>query len=284
MWPLAMIPRTAEARISQAEFTRQRGDVDSVQDRTGEGGAAQTWGQGRADRHENEGGKEYPGGGGEGSGRTMEEISDERCSSKNGSGRDLPDGNRIEQLLRSEPAAPFDKFRAEKGEQHVSAAKKHRAYFYEGGENGAKPDGGCDGHATGRFRAKRDHGARRGLAGGLRAREQVSYPGESAARDQHKQGMHRHQCQRGCDRPYQRQPAAANRSAGKIPQRLQNHGNYHRFDAVEQAGGHWHCAETNIDPGQQANTECGRQNEAASGDDEARPPRAAMADVDHQLG
>ena len=79
----------------------------------------------------------------------MKEISDEGCSGENGSGRDLPNGNRIEQLLRSEPAAPFDKFRAEKGEQHVSAAKKHRAYFHEGGENGANPDSGCDSHATG---------------------------------------------------------------------------------------------------------------------------------------
>ena len=68
------------------------------------------------------------------------------------------------------------------------------------------------------------------------------------------------------------------------PQRLHDHGDDHRLDAVEQPGGLGPVAEPHVGPGEGQDDQRRRGDEAGPGDQQPRPAGTVPADVDGHLG
>ena len=80
-----------------------------------------------------------------------------------------------------------------------------------------------------------------------------------------------------------RQHPALDRRAAESPERLQNHGNHHRLDAVKQRRNGRQMPKAHIRPGDDSHQDGRWRNKARAADDEARPPGAQIADVNGEF-
>ena len=78
-------------------------------------------------------------------GTAAQDVADEGGGGEQRAGRDLPDGDRVEQLRLGQPAEPLDEVGPQEGDQHVAGAVEHRADLEEGPEEAGERerDGGA---------------------------------------------------------------------------------------------------------------------------------------------
>ena len=104
----------------------QRGYVDAVQKRAGNGRATQPGHERTADRDEEKCGKKYAERCDSSAGWARQKLADERRRGENRSWRELPDGDGVEQLAFGQPLPTINQVCPQKGQQHVSAAEENR--------------------------------------------------------------------------------------------------------------------------------------------------------------
>lgn len=106
-------------------------NIDTVEDAAQDFGLAHARDEWVCDGDKHKGGEKNTDRGNDRAGDAAENITDECGGRKNGTGRDLTNRDRVEQLLFSEPTEVLDKFVVKKGEQDVTAAVKNGPNFEE---------------------------------------------------------------------------------------------------------------------------------------------------------
>ena len=114
---------------SHSRHQSERRSVHTIQQAAHPGRISNLWNEWIRYRHKNEGWEENPKRGEQCTGCPAKDIPDERCSGKKRARRDLPDSNRVDQLLVAEPAEAEDEVGAQEGEQDVAAPILARADF-----------------------------------------------------------------------------------------------------------------------------------------------------------
>ena len=161
---------------------RERRDVDAVEEGRGGARGAQARDERCRERHEDEGGEEDTGRGDEGAGGAGEEPADERGGREDGAGRDLPGGNRVEELRFGEPPEPVDEVGPEEREEDVTASEEDGAGPAEKPEDpgeGGPARRRQTGHAGGEGEEggeARDGSGRAAVARGARGHDEETAP------------------------------------------------------------------------------------------------------------
>jgi len=121
---------------------RHRGGVHAIEERARERRAPQARQHRREQRDVHEGRQEDADRRDERARAAAEQVADEGRGREDRAGRELADGDGVEELRVREPLPALDEVRAEEGQQHVAAAEEHGAHLQEEEEERAEREGG----------------------------------------------------------------------------------------------------------------------------------------------
>ena len=234
-------------------------------------------------------------------GPAAEQVADERGGGEDRAGRDLSDGDGVDELLVAQPAPAFDQVRAQEREQDVTAAEQDGAHLQEEERQPGEGEGHRDSH-TGRSGGGRCRGRGRSVQDASEHRRGRREPGADrraaprpVRRDCQRQPDRAARCEQGqlvdaADRRRQRaggdrrvRPAAERRLA-QLHERLRDDGDDHGSDAVHQPSDLRSGSVPRVGPGHAHHDQRCRQDEAGARQGQSREAPAPIAEMDRQLG
>ncbi len=219
-----------------------------------------------------------------GAGGPVQYIADEGCGGEDRAGRDLAHGHGIEELGLGQPVKVVHQVGTQKREQDVTTAKEHGTHLEED-QKEPQQTRGCDRcgsrrRCAAKCRERRHSHTMQSLAVG----QSLGHQRQRASGGQDNQGVDADETGDRSAEPDRAEDPRLDRGAPKPEQGLQDDGNDHRFDAVEERGDLRQGAEANVGPGAASNDQRGREDETGAPEEQANPACAPVANEDRQLG